>query len=68
MNISSWADEVIDEARRLEAADAMSILLLSPTRGVMDLMVSPQNLNIVMMMLDESKATFTVGTATYYVN
>ncbi|KAL5256302.1 hypothetical protein ACHWQZ_G011502 [Mnemiopsis leidyi] len=62
VNISSWTDEVINEARRLEEADAMSILLLSPTRGVMDLMVSPQNLNIVMMMLDESKATFTIQT------
>ena len=61
MNVSSWSDELISEARRLEDADAINILLLSPTRGVMDLMVSSQNINIVLGMLDDSKAIYTVG-------
>ena len=62
MNVSSWSDhELMTEARRLENADAMKILLLSPTRGVMDLMVSSQNMNTVLRMLDDSKAIYTVG-------
>ena len=61
VNLSSWSDELISEARRLEEAGAINILLLRPTRGAMDLMVSSENVNTVLGMLDDSKAIYTVG-------